>query len=130
MHELSIAVELMRVIERAIADREIERVEEISLTIGVARRVVPEMLETAFEATAAGTLAEGALLHMDFIEAVVQCRPCGCRFEPKAYSFLCPRCGQADAEIVQGDEIVLTSLTCEERNGATENEDQPGSQHS
>ena len=130
MHEMSIAVELMREIERAIAGRDIESVEEVSLTIGIMRQVVPEMLETAFGAVAMGTPAEGARLRMEFVAVAGRCRACGSRFEPTADSFLCPRCGQADAEITEGDDIVLTSLTCEERNGASKSENQHRSQHS
>ena len=130
MHEMSIAVELMREIERAIAGRDIERVEEVFLAIGVMRQVVPDMLETAFQAAAMGTPAEGAHLHMEFVPPAARCRSCGSRFEPTADSFLCPECGQADAEITEGDDIILTSLTCEEKNGVTESEDQHRSQHS
>jgi len=124
MHEMSIAVELVREIERAIAGREIDRVEEVCLSIGVMRQVVPDMLETAFQAAAMETPAEGARLRMEFVPLAARCRPCGACFEPTADSFLCPRCGQADAEIVEGDDIILTSLTCEEKNGVTESEDQ------
>ena len=123
MHEMSIAVELMRQLETLAAENDVERIEEVAITVGAMRQIVPEMLGAAFEAIAVGTVAEGAVLKVQVAPALAKCRPCGREFEPTEDSFLCPQCGQADVRIVKGDDIVLSSVTCEQKEGASSSED-------
>ena len=117
MHEMSIAVELLRQIETLAEENRVSRVEEIHVNAGFMRQVVPEALDMAFAALSKGTCAEGATLHLTVIPSLAQCRCCGHRFEPGAADFLCAQCGQADVDIVEGNEIVLASMTCEQGEG-------------
>jgi hydrogenase nickel incorporation protein HypA/HybF len=113
MHEMSIAVEMMRQIERLVAEHGVDRVEEVTVVVGVLRQVVPEALTAAFEAASTGTSAEGARLHIETAPACVRCRGCGEEFSPAVDAYLCSRCGRADVDIIEGNEIVIGSLTCE-----------------
>ena len=77
----------------------------------------------AFEAAAEGTCAAGARLNLEIVSPVARCRRCGQRFDPKIDEFVCGRCGQADVEIVQGNEIILTSVAGRQAQGVTRHED-------
>lgn len=114
MHEMSIAVELMRQLEALAAEHNAAQVTELTVAAGAMRAIVPEALEIAFEAVAEGTCAAGATLHLEIVPPVARCRQCGSRYEPEPDSFVCGQCNQADVEIVQGNEILLTSVTCEQ----------------
>ena len=114
MHEMSIAVELMRQLEALAAENNAERVTELTVTAGAMRAIVPEALEIAFEAVAEGTCAAGATLHLEIVPPLARCRQCGSRYEPEPDSFVCGQCNQADVEIVQGNEILLTSVRWEQ----------------
>ena len=116
MHEASIA---MAAIEQAVVAAQqhgASRITRIALRVGALRQVVPEAMMLAFEACAIGTPAEGAKLDLQEEPVVARCRPCGRQFEPdlQAISFACPQCGRADAELLAGNEIILTSLECEQ----------------
>ena len=76
------------------------------------RMVVPDALAMAFEAAAEGTLAAGAALKIVEVAPVARCRPCGRTFHPAEGEFLCPDCGRADAEIIEGNDICLKSMVC------------------
>jgi Zn finger protein HypA/HybF involved in hydrogenase expression len=39
-------------------------------------------------------------------------------FEPAIDNYLCPNCGQADAEFLAGNDIILKSLVCEKEDPA------------
>jgi hydrogenase nickel incorporation protein HypA/HybF len=123
MHEMSIAVELMRQLESLAAEHEIGRIREISVQAGVMKAIVPDALEMAFEALAQGTVAEGAGINLEIIPARAQCRVCGKEFEPGVDSFLCSGCNQADVEIVEGNDIVLRSVSFDPRQEADDGED-------
>ena len=120
---MSIAIELMRQLESLAAENEVDRIEEITVAGGVMRQVVPEALEIAFAAISEGTCAEGATLHLEITPIAAECRACGCRFKPDIDAFLCPQCHAADAHIVEGDDIILKSITCEQKDGALSHED-------
>ena len=123
MHEMSIAVELMRQLEGIAAENEVDRIEEITVTTGAMRQVVPEALALAFAAVSEGTCAQGATLYLEVAPMVAECRACSCRFEPELDVFLCPQCHAADANIVEGDDIILKSITCEREDGVSLHED-------
>ena len=123
MHEMSIAVALMEQLEALAAEHAVERVEALTVRAGVLRQIVPEAFEAAFEAVAQGTCAEGARLVLEVVPPVARCRQCGLRFQPQLDSFLCARCRQADVELLEGNDIVLTSVVCEQQEGVSPDED-------
>ena len=118
MHEMAIAVELMRQLETLAQERAISCIEELTVTAGQMRQIVPEALKLAFELSAEGTVAAGAKLNVQVVPAVARCRQCGQKFEPAAAWFLCPTCQQADVEMVEGNDIILTSVRCQIQEGA------------
>lgn len=126
MHEMTIAVELMRQLEALAAEHGVERIEEVNVAAGAMRQVVPDALELAFEILAEDTCAAGTRLNLEVTPVIARCRQCGYRFEPELDMFLCARCNQADVEIVEGDDIILTSVTCQQQDGARCDEDQRG----
>ncbi|MFC1805551.1 hydrogenase maturation nickel metallochaperone HypA [Planctomycetota bacterium] len=126
MHEMSIAVALMQQLEAVAAEHGVERIEAVTVRAGVFHQLVPEALALAFQAVAEGTRAEGATLSLEVAPALAECRQCGLRFEPELDRFLCERCGEADVELVEGNDIVLTSVTCDDPDGASSDEDQRG----
>ena len=115
MHEMSIAVELMRQLKRVAAEHNTDRIEEFTVHAGVMRAIVPNALELAFEVIAKSTCAEGAKMNLDIIPVSARCRCCGLRFDPDIDSFLCKGCNQADVEIVEGNDIILKSVTFEQK---------------
>lgn len=110
MHEMSIAVEVVRRVIEAAREHRMTRVERVEVEVGVMRQVVPEALQLAFESAVEGTLAEGARLSVREERVVAVCRACECLFLPEVDTYVCPRCDQADARIVAGNDMILRSV--------------------
>ena len=117
MHELSIATEIIETVLNVAAEHRVNRVQEVILEVGPMRLVVPEALETAFEAVAKRTIAEGAKLTVVETPLRVRCRGCGNAYDCHIDDFLCPACGQADIEIIEGNDILLKSVVCQKDEG-------------
>jgi len=103
------------IVEQAVAaarDAGAVAVEEIEVEIGRMRLVVPEALEVAFACASEGTIAEGAKLSIVDVPMLAECRSCGRQFTPEIDLYVCPGCGQADARIIAGNDMILKSLTC------------------
>ena len=113
MHEMSIAVELLRELESLVKTNDVTRVTEFTVSVGQLRGIVPEALDIAFESLSEDTCAAGAKLNLEVVSIVAQCQQCKNSFEPGADYFLCPKCNKADVEIVEGNDIILKSVTCE-----------------
>ena len=112
MHEMSIAIELLRAVERVAAENDAVAVDRIELEVGVMRMIVPEALRMAWSFAAEGTPAEGAELAVTEVPLKGRCRDCGTEFAPGIDTYLCPGCDKADVEIVEGNDILLRSVVC------------------
>ena len=110
MHELSL-MEAVR--EQAIAEARrhgASAIEVISLRIGSLAGVDPEALAFAFEVVMAGSVAAGAELRIETVDACWFCGPCAAPFAGPSGLCLCPRCGAASGLLLQGRELELASL--------------------
>ena len=127
MHEASIAMAIVEQAEQAARPHNVTRITEIEIDVGAMKQIVHEALLVAFEACAAGTLAEGAVVKINEIPPAAVCEECGKEFTPDlaGLSFACPGCGKASATMVRGDEIVLKSMTCEQNDSPATAEAQP-----
>jgi len=79
----------------------------------VLRQVQEDALRLSFAAAGAGTPAEQARLVVTEEKLAAVCNACERRFAPEPDNFVCPACGQADARIVAGNDIILKSLACQ-----------------
>ncbi len=113
MHEMSIAVELLRELESLVETNDVKCVTEFTVSAGQLRGIVPEALDIAFASLAADTCAAGAKLILESVSTVAQCQQCQHRFSPGEDYYLCPKCNQADVEIIEGNDIILKSVVCE-----------------
>lgn len=112
MHEMPIATSIVEQAVAAAREAGAEAIEEIEVEIGRMRLVVPEALELAFTCVSEGTIAEGAKLSIVEVAMRAECRSCGRQFSPEIDVYLCPGCGEADARIIAGNDMILKSLTC------------------
>ncbi len=113
MHELSIAQNIIEIVEEHAAKMKARHVTEIVLDIGAVSGVVPENLEFAWEVSAKNTVVEGALLKINFIEAKAVCLECKKEFELDDIYTMCPHCGSFQFEIIQGKELKVKSIKIE-----------------
>ena len=113
MHEMSIAVELLRELELLVETNNVKCVTEFTVSAGQLRGIVPEALDMAFASLSEDTCAAGAKLNLEFVPPLAQCRQCNNCFGPENDYYLCPRCNKADVEIIEGNDIILKSVVCE-----------------
>lgn len=126
MHELSIA---SAIVETAIRHSQGRRVVAVELKLGALRQVVDDSLVFIFGIATRDTLCEGARLEIEPIAALLRCRSCGAEWDPAPApaheedelfalpQFRCPACGEAGAEIVAGDELLVDSIDVEDDGG-------------
>ena len=108
MHELSICGSIADIATRHAAGR---AVSVINVRAGQLRQIVPETLVYCWELVSADTPLAGSRISVEEVPARIRCRSCGHVTDVGAVPvFVCGGCGGFDAEVVSGEEFVITSL--------------------
>jgi hydrogenase nickel incorporation protein HypA/HybF len=114
MHELSIAQNLIEIIEEAASQKNFSKVKKISLRIGEMACVDKEALSFCLEVASKGTCVEGARLLFEDSPLRGKCRSCDHLFSIRDLVFRCPRCEGIDIHVMSGREIRVSYLDVED----------------
>lgn len=108
MHELSLCRSIYGIVERAAGGREVRRVH---LQVGQLRQVVPQTLEYCWDLVIDETALAGAVLDIDHVPVVLDCRSCGSRTTVEhALVLTCATCASGDISLHTGEEFMVTSV--------------------
>jgi hydrogenase nickel incorporation protein HypA/HybF len=112
MHEVGLARQVLEIAESAARAEGARAITKIGLRVGAMAGVVPDALTFAFEVAKRGTLAERAVLDVEYVPLVCYCEGCGLAFEAEDRFgiALCPRCGEPSADVRQGTEFTVSYL--------------------
>jgi hydrogenase nickel incorporation protein HypA/HybF len=114
MHELSIAMNIAMIAEKAARDGSAMRVKVVEVDLGQLAGVVRESLEFAWESARQGTILEEADLAINELPGKAQCIACGHEYLVDHVFLACPSCGTFNPRIVQGRELRVKSIRVEE----------------
>lgn len=110
MHELSIAMGIIKIAEQETKKAGKQNVESIDLEIGTMSGVELESLNYVWPTAVKGTVLENARLNIDFKEGKAKCLECFTIYPiEKAYDS-CPSCNSFFKEVLQGKELRVKSL--------------------
>ena len=111
MHEVSLALGLLEIIEEKCRAEGYRRVDSVRVRVGKASGVLPEALAFAFEAAKPDTIARKAKFIMDVVPIGGLCGNCGNPFTTEEiFLFQCPVCSSSSFKINQGRELELVEL--------------------
>jgi len=110
MHEMSLAGGILRVVEQAQAREHFARVSTLRLAAGALAGVELSALRFALEATAPGTLLDGARIEIDQIPGRAFCMGCGETVTIASRTDDCPLCGSARLTPTGGMELKVVDL--------------------
>jgi hydrogenase nickel incorporation protein HypA/HybF len=96
MHELSLAAEVYRQCRSRVEGGETSRIERVKLAVGELAAVEPDLLRFAWQAVTADGPDAGAVLEIEWREAIQVCDGCGARPHrvAPAWQMGCPACGR------------------------------------
>lgn len=113
MHETSLMENLITIAEKALEGKKV-KVESVTLSVGKLSNALPAALSFAFKAMTETGPLHGAELIMEQIPVKVRCENCGAEYEPDEFPYTCPKCGGDYYTIIQGEDIYIESLNCQE----------------
>jgi hydrogenase nickel incorporation protein HypA/HybF len=108
VHELSLCGSIANIVTRHAAGRPVS---VIHVQVGQLRQVVPDTLVFCWELVSEGTPLAGSRIDVEGVPARIRCRACGHVAEVGDLPvFACRDCGSIDAEVISGEEFMVTSL--------------------
>ena len=111
MHELSIVVSMLEIVEAEAARQGADRVLAIHLRLGPLSGVVKEALTSAYEIARTGSKFSEAELVVEDTEVRVRCPECRAdRPIVSLQELRCAACGAWSADVVGGKELEITAL--------------------
>ncbi len=119
MHELSLAQNLLEIVRQEMHKHGVKRLLKVKLKAGRLTALVPEVMETAFEALTAGTPLQGAALEIETVPLTLACGPCGHEFSAEGdetlfFTFPCPVCGRDSGHrVLSGREFSIEYIDAE-----------------
>jgi len=111
MHELSIAMNIIDLVQEEAERLGNRRVSAIHLKLGQFSGVVKEALLNSYELACEQTSLHGTRLIIEEVPIAIHCATCAARRPVHSTQLLCcAECGAPASEIVQGKEIEVSAL--------------------
>jgi hydrogenase nickel incorporation protein HypA/HybF len=110
MHELSVAMGIVRIAEQEMSKTTARKVELIELEIGDLAGIELDSLEYVWDAAVRGTVLENAKKKIHRVMGMGVCLDCDEEFEVQRHYDSCPNCSSFLKKIVQGKELRVKAL--------------------
>ncbi|MDZ7717430.1 MAG: hydrogenase maturation nickel metallochaperone HypA [Balneolaceae bacterium] len=115
MHELSIVLNIVEIVEKEVFKADAESVSAVELDIGKLSTIEPAAFEFAWKHGIRDSVLERAELKINYIQGMGRCSECNTLFEMNALYDSCPECGCYFSEIIEGKEMNIKTIRIEER---------------
>ncbi len=110
MHELSITLNILNIVEENAINLNAKIVHEIEIDIGELSGVDYDALQFAMQCTKKSELLENAKLVINKIPAKARCNTCNHEFDINDFYTECPKCKAFNHDIYQGKELKIRSI--------------------
>jgi hydrogenase nickel incorporation protein HypA/HybF len=110
MHELSIAMDIVRIAEGETAKANAEKVLKIELEIGVLSGIELDALNFVWSSAVQKSVLEHAIKEIITVKGVGKCEDCKHVFDMDNFYDCCPKCGSNFKEILKGKELKVKTL--------------------
>lgn len=110
MHEYSIVQALLNQCEEHAEANEAQEITKVVVKIGVMSGVEPDLLTSAFDTFKESTVCDTAEFVIELQPLKLRCKTCAQESETDTRHYRCPKCGNPDVEVIDGEDMYLMSL--------------------
>jgi hydrogenase nickel incorporation protein HypA/HybF len=126
VHELSLAENVLDIVENAAREQAFERVHTLRLSVPALAGVEVEALRLALASLAPGTVLDGAGVEIDEPPGRAWCADCACEVDLHDRLDPCPNCGGDRLRVVGGTALRVLELLVPETVGRSQNKEGEG----
>ena len=117
MHELSIAQNIVEIIQQSVPQHEWTNVRVVRLKVGTLSGVVPDSLDFCFGVISSQTSFPNAKLEIQRIPFAVHCSSCNETIINEVGVVVCQSCGSVETEVISGRELQVTEVELDNDQG-------------
>jgi len=110
MHSSAMAQDILEAVLIEARKKRARHVKSISVKVGDGHFAESGSLQSCLEATAKGTIAEGARIEVKLRGITAMCRECAYVFKVENQLPICPQCGDRNTEILNEEEPLQIML--------------------
>lgn len=110
MHELSIAKNIVEIVEDEVKEKNAKFVSELNLEIGELSGIIVEALKFALDEVVKNSILDNTLINVNVVKAIAKCDKCGFEFDTNDYYSNCKKCNNIYTEIITGKELKIKSI--------------------
>lgn len=110
MHELSIAQEILEIVNQYVPNPQENQVSAVKVKIGKLSNVLPDTLTFCFDALISKTPLNGAKLIINHIPLTITCKSCNKNSEIEEFAFACTQCGSNNIKVIAGNELQVEEI--------------------
>ena len=111
MHELSVMMEVIRIVDETAKENELDSLKAVVLQVGELSGVVPIFLHEYWPMlTEDKPLYKDTELVVETIPGIARCKACGTVFNVVTNKGYCPQCNSFDKDLMSGREFAIKEL--------------------
>ncbi|MCJ7553508.1 MAG: hydrogenase maturation nickel metallochaperone HypA [Ignavibacteriaceae bacterium] len=110
MHELSIAQNIIRIINSSVEKEKLGLADKIYLKVGRLSNILTESLLFCFNSAIENTPLQNSELAIEIVPIKIQCNDCNQISATDDFIFTCPSCNGSSITVIGGDELVISSI--------------------
>jgi len=110
MHEMSIAYNIVRIVNESVNPADRLNVKEVKLKIGILSNINVKALASAFQITVMDSDLSETELSVETKPVVLECNNCKNISSTEEFIFTCPGCGSSNIEVKSGSELEISEI--------------------
>jgi hydrogenase nickel incorporation protein HypA/HybF len=114
MHELSIAQNIIEIVQQRIPKPEWRQVTAVRVKIGAVAGIVPDSLKFSFQAITAESALCNTQLITEHIPFRIHCHACNTTTENEDGFAMCGECESTDIQVISGTELQVVEIELNE----------------
>lgn len=111
MHELSIIMSIIDIVENEAFNHPGKNVKRVDLDIGRLAGIEFEAFDFLWETSTKNTILNQSEMHINFIDGRAKCHTCQNDFRIDQLYDECPKCGSFEKDVLGGKEMRIKSIT-------------------
>ena len=110
MHELSVAQEILEIVNQYVSDPKPNTVKSVKVKVGKLSNILTDSLTFCFDVITSDTPLSGVRLEVIQIPVKINCSGCNQESEIEPPVFACPICGNNQIKIISGTELWVDEI--------------------
>jgi len=107
MHELSIAQEIINILETNVPTESYRQVSKVKVKIGKFSNILSDSLQFCFEVVINNSKFSNTKLEIETVPLIIECSDCRSKIEIEPPVFICSNCGSSNINLITGNEMSI-----------------------